>query len=82
MAVRIYAPMGQTLVLRVQLTRNHLSSIGAITPDERLFMQMQDRAHKAEDAVLSLHRISGKLLLLIWDGSQIHRVKEIKDFLK
>lgn len=85
MAVRTYAPYGQTPVLRVPLTRDHVSAIGAITPDGRLFMQMQDHAYDAEDVVrflrLLLRKIPGKVLL-IWDGSPIHRAKVIKAFLK
>lgn len=85
MAVRTYAPRGQTPVLRVKLTRDHLSAIGAITPDGRLFMQRQDHAYTAEDVVrflrLLLRRIEGSLLV-IWDGAPIHRANVIKDFLK
>ncbi len=85
MEVRTYAPCGQTPVLRVKLTRDHLSAIGGITPQGRLVMQMQDRAYNAEDVVRFLHlllrKIAGKLLV-IWDGSPIHRAKEIKAFLK
>ncbi len=84
MAVRTYAPRGQTPVLRVKLTGDHLSAIGGITPKGRLFMQMQERAYNAEDVVrflqMLLRKISGKLLI-IWDGSPIHRAKVIKAFL-
>ncbi len=38
MAVRTYARVGQTPVLRVPLTRDHISAIGALTPEGRLFM--------------------------------------------
>src|SRR5438094_201223 len=85
MAVRTYALRGQTPVLRVKLTRDHLSAIGGITPDGRLFMQMQDHGYRTADVVrflrLLLRKISGKLLV-IWDGAPIHRAKGIKDFLK
>ncbi len=85
MVVRTYAPRGQTPVLRVKLTREHVSAIGGITPDARLFMQMQEHAYTAQDVVrflrLLLRKISGKLLV-IWDGSPIHRANVIKDFLK
>jgi transposase len=85
MAVRTYAPRGQTPILRVKLTRDHLSAIGGITPEGRLYMQMQDAAYTAQDVVrflrLLMRRISGKLLV-IWDGAPIHRAKVIKDFLK
>jgi transposase len=84
MAVRTYAPIGQTPVLRVKLTRDHLAAISAITPDGRLFMQMQDHAYRSADVVrflrLLLRKIAGKLLV-IWDGSPIHRAQEVKAFL-
>jgi transposase len=84
MLVRTYAPMGQTPILRVPLSHEHLSAIGGITPQGRLFMQTQERAYRAEDVVrflrLLLRKIPGKLLV-IWDGSPIHRAKAIKAFL-
>lgn len=84
MAVRTYAPRGQTPILQVKLTREHLSAIGGITEKGRLFMQLQERAYCAEDVVrflrLLLRKIPGKLLV-IWDGSPIHRAQAIKKFL-
>jgi hypothetical protein len=67
MAVRTWAPRGQTPVLRVKLTRDHLSALSGITPDGRLFMQVQDHAYRSEDVVrflrLLLRKINGKLLV-------------------
>jgi transposase len=84
MAVRTYAPIGQTPVLSVKLTREHLSAIGGLTMDGRLFMQMQDHSYKGPDVVrflqMLLRKIPGKLLV-IWDGASIHRSHVIKDFL-
>ena len=84
MLVRTYAPLGQTPILRVPLTRDHLSAIGGITPQGRIFMQMQEQAYCAEHVVaflrLLLRKIPGKLLV-IWDGASIHRAKAIKEFL-
>ena len=84
MAVRTFAPRGQTPVLQVKLTHDHLSAIGGITEKGRIFMQMQERAYCAEDVVrflrLLLRKVSGKLLV-IWDGAPIHRAKAIKKFL-
>ncbi len=84
MRVRTYAPVGQTPVLQVPLTRDHLSAIGGITPQGRIFMQMQEQAYRAHHVVeflrLLLRKVSGKLLV-IWDGSPSHRAKEIKEFL-
>jgi len=84
MAVRTYAQVGQTPVLRVPLSRDHISAIGALTPEGRLFMQTQDHSYKGKDVVgflkQLLRQIPGKLLI-IWDGSPIHRGQAIKDFL-
>jgi transposase len=84
MAVRTWAPRGQTPILCVKLTRDHLSAISGITPDGRLFMQIQDRSYRSEDVVrflrLLLRKIKGKLLV-IWDGAPIHRGQAIKAFL-
>ena len=84
MAVRTYAPVGQTPTLCVPLTRDHLSAIGAITPDGKLVMQTQDHSYKGPDVVrflqLLLREIPGNLLV-IWDGASIHRSQPIKDFL-
>jgi transposase len=84
MAVRTYAPRGKTPVLRVKLTRDHLSAIGGITPQGRLCMQMQDHAYKGPDVVRFLRLLTREiagLLLVIWDGAPIHRCQAVKDFL-
>ncbi len=81
---RSYAPVGQPPVLRVPLTRDHLSVISAITPDGRLFARIQNGASRG-DTVVSflrqlLRQIRGKLLV-VWDGATIHRCQAVKDFL-
>ncbi len=85
MAVATWAPVGQTPVLRVPLTRDHLSAISGITPDGRLFLQVRQSAYDANAVVaflrILLRKIPGKILI-IWDGSPIHRAQPIKDFLK
>jgi hypothetical protein len=83
--VRTYAPVGKTPVLYEQLSREHLSAISAITQEGKLYMMEQDRAFKGPDVVRFLkhllRRIAGKLLV-VWDGSPIHRAKAVKEFLK
>jgi transposase len=82
--VRTYAPVGQTPILHEQLTRDHLSVISGITLEGKLYMMEQERAFKGEDVVRFLRhlmrRIPGKMLI-IWDGSPIHRGRAVKDFL-
>jgi transposase len=84
MVVRTYAPVGQTPVLSVPLTRDHLSALGGLTMDGRLIMHIQDHSFKGPDVVrflqLLVRKIPGKLLV-IWDGAPIHRSQAVKDFL-
>jgi transposase len=81
---RSYAPRGQTPTLRAHLTRDHLSAISGITPSGRLFFKLQDKAFNACGVVEFLRhllrQIPGKLLVL-WDGSGIHRGRVVRAFL-
>jgi transposase len=83
-AVRTNAPRGETPVLRVPLTRAHLSAISAITPAGRILVQVQERALRGPDVVRFLphllRHIPGKVLV-IWDGSPIPRAQVVKAFL-
>jgi transposase len=84
MVVRTYAPVGKTPILKENLSRDHLSAMSAITLEGKLYMLEQERAFKAEDAVRFLkhlmRQIPGKMLV-VWDGSPIHRGGAVKDFL-
>ncbi len=79
-----YAPVGQTPILHEQLSRDHLSAMSGITPEGKLLMMEQEGAFKGQDVVRflkhALRQIPGKLLV-IWDGSPIHRSKVVKEFL-
>lgn len=82
--VRTYAPRGQTPVLRVPLTRDHLSVIGGITDAGRLFHLVQTAAFRSGGVVRFLRHLLGQIrgkLLVIWDGAPIHRSRGIKEFL-
>jgi transposase len=84
MVVRTYAPVGKTPILQENLTRDHLSAMSAITLEGKLYMIEQERAFKAEDAVRFLQHLMRQIpgeLLVIWDGSPIHRGGAVKDFL-
>jgi transposase len=82
--VRTYAPVGQTPILNEHLSHDHLSVMSGITLEGSLLMIEQDRAFKGPDALRflkhALSQIPGKLLV-IWDGSPIHRSKAVKEFL-
>jgi transposase len=83
-AVRTYAPRGQTPVLRVPLTRDHLAVISGITPAGQLLVQVQARPYRGPDVVRFLQHllrhIPGKLLVL-WDGAPIHWGQPVQAFL-
>ena len=83
--MRTWAPQGQTPLLGVKLTYDHLSAISGITLDGRLFMQVRQQSYDSAAVVgflrVLLRKIPGKILL-IWDGAPIHRGHEIKEFLK
>jgi transposase len=82
--VRTCAPRGQTPVLRVRLTRDHLSAIGAVTPDDRLPLHTRAHAFKGPDMVRFLQHLlrhpPGELLVR-WDGAPIHHARPVKAFL-
>jgi transposase len=83
--VKTYAPRGQTPLLRVPLTRDHLSAIGALTLAGEVVIHLQETSVKGVDVVVFLRRLlqhfSGKLLV-IWDGLPAHRGQAVKDFLR
>ena len=82
--VRTYAPVGQTPILHEHLTRDHLSVISAISVEGKLLMMERERSFKSPEVVRFLRhllrQIPGKLLI-IWDGSPIHRGRAVKEFL-
>jgi transposase len=82
--VRTYAPRGQTPILRVPLSRDHLSVISGISPDGELFLMAQERALNSVDVARFLRYLLGLLpepLLVIWDGGPIHRGQPVRDLL-
>jgi transposase len=83
--VRTYTPVGEIPILHERLSRDHLSVMSGITLEGKLLMIEQERAFKGEDVVRflkhALRQIPGKLLI-VWDGSAIHRAKVVKEFLK
>ncbi len=82
--VHTYAPRGQTPILEVKLTRDHLSVMGAITLNGSLFSWIQDHSVKGPDVVRFLKHLLAHIagpILLIWDNLPAHRARPVKDFL-
>ena len=71
-------------MLRVPLTRDQRSAIGALSSDGHLFLQTPSGADHSTEVVgvlrLLVRKISGKLRI-IGDGAPSHRGQPIKDFL-
>jgi transposase len=81
--VKTYAPEGLTPVLREKQTRDHLSVMGAMTPEGRVYTLIRPESLNGQHAIeflLHLLRVAGERLLVIWDGSPIHRRAEVKEF--
>ena len=81
--VKTYAPEGLTPVLREKQTRDHLSVMGAMTPAGRVYTLVRQESLNGLHCIeflLHLLRVAGDRLLVIWDGSPIHRRSEVKEF--
>ena len=82
--MRTYAPCGQTPILKEFLSYNHLSLIGAVTPQGWLFLKVYDHSITSKEVVAflgQLQRMIPGLLLVIWDGIPTHRSKKLKAYL-
>ena len=81
--VKSYSPEGQTPILRERLTRDHLSVMAGMTPQGKLYtlarQESLDGWHSIEFLV-HLGRVAGERLLVIWDGSPIHRRQAVQEF--
>ena len=70
-------------MLREKQTRDHLSVMGAMTPAGRVYTLVRQESLNGLHCIeflLHLLRVAGDRLLMIWDGSPIHRRSEVKEF--
>lgn len=82
--VRTYAPCGVAPVLHPFVTRDHLSVMSGITPRGQLLKLTRRRPLTSVESIMFLghvRRIVGRKLLVMWNGSPIHRSREVKAFL-
>jgi transposase len=81
--VRTYAPEARTPVLHEVQTRDHLSVMGGMTPEGKVYTLARQEPlnglHSIE-FLWHLGHVAGTRLLVIWDGSPIHRREEVKEF--
>jgi transposase len=84
--VKTYAPCACTPVLRAKLTRDHLSVMGGMTPAGRIYTLARQESLNGSHSVeflVHLMRVAAHdtgRLLVIWDGSPIHRRGIVQEF--
>jgi transposase len=81
--VKTYAPKGQTPVLREWQSRDHLSIMGAITPQGKIYTLVRQTPLNGLHTVEFLEhlmRVASRRLLVILDRSPIHRRTAVKEF--
>jgi len=82
--VKTYGPRGQTPVLKQWLSRDHLSVMAGITPEGKVYTLASQEALSSVNSVIFLKHMmvqAGRNLLVIWDGSPIHRWGAVPEFL-
>jgi transposase len=79
--VKTYAPKGETPVLDEWETRDHLSVIGSVTLGGQVHSLVRPTSLNGMHIIeflFHLGRMIGDRLLVIWDGSPIHRRAEVQ----
>jgi transposase len=81
--VRTYAPIGKTPVIRARQSRDHISVMGGMTLQGKVYTLTRQKPltglHCIEFLV-HLGWVAGDRLLVIWDGSPIHRRAAVTGF--
>jgi transposase len=81
--VRTYSPRGQTPLIPEWQTRDHLSVMGGVTPAGKVYTLARQESlnglHSVEFLGHLLRQAGGRLLV-VWDGSPIHRRAEVREF--
>lgn len=80
--VRTYAPRGETPILRYFQTRDHLSVMGGVTMAGQLYTRVRPHSFNSLDSVAFLKHllVFFAKVLVVWDGSSIHR-GEVREYL-
>lgn len=81
--VRTYAPEGHTPILHEKQTRDHLSVMGGMTPAGKVYTLARQESLNGLHCIeflVHLLRVAGERLLVVWDGSPIHRRAAVQEF--
>ena len=82
--VKTYGPKGKTPVIDKWLTRDHLSVMAGCTPAGKVYTLVRTESLSSSHSVAFLEHLlrqTGRRLLVIWDGSPIHRWGAVQEFL-
>jgi transposase len=82
--VKTYGPEGQTPVIYEWQTRDHLSVMGGLSTEGKVYVLVRTESLNGLHTVEFLRhlvRYAGRRLLIVWDRSPIHRRAEVKAFL-
>ena len=83
--VRTYGPEALTPVIYERQTRDHLSVMGGLTTDGRIYTLVRQRALVGEDTVAFLDHVGREIggpALVVWDRSPIHRRKLVGEYVE
>lgn len=81
--VKTYGPRGRTPVVDEWQTRDHLSVMGAVTTDGRLYTLVRQDALTGVETVEFLWPLGQQIqgpVLVVWDRSPIHRRASVTEF--
>jgi transposase len=82
--VRTYGQKGRTPVIDKWLSRDHLSVMAGFTPEGKMYTLVRPESLSSSHSVVFLEHLlrqTGRRLLVVWDGSPIHRWGAVQEFL-
>ena len=83
--VRTYGPRGDTPVIKEWQTHDHRSVMAAVTMTGKLCTLIREEAFTGLHCITFLRRLLRKVsrkLLVIWDGSPIHRRRAVTNYIQ
>jgi transposase len=83
--VRTYAPEAHTPVIREKQTRDHLSVMGGMTPQGKVYTLVRRKPLNGLHCIEffeHLGAVTGSRILVVWDGSPIHRRVAVREFVE
>jgi transposase len=81
--VKTWSPVRRTPVLAGPVRRDHLSVIGGLTLEGKLYLQVHESSIGARQAVQFVRHLLmciSEPILLLWDGSRIHKGTKLSEF--